>query len=201
MVQLAVAIIVFWILIAASVRAVKIRLLLFVIPIVVLCALVAWYVLKTLLIPAELAEVAVPGLDATVQLAFYYVLDGDSGRYLYLRNAAGRVRKNMSAFDWVHWPRTSLYLMGDGRIAVLGPTYDDYVLDPKRLTIETLWQGTPSDTWTYFGAFDFNHNKLQFIPASEQRECTETRGVEDPGGTRPQGRAARCYQRDLKNQS
>jgi hypothetical protein len=102
----------------------------------------------------------------------------DSGRYLVLRNGVGEVRQNMSAFDWVRWPRTSIYLIGDGRIAVLGPTYDDYVLDARRLTIEGLRAGTPSDTWAwaYFGAFDFNHNKLTFIPASEQRECTDTRG-------------------------
>jgi hypothetical protein len=82
---------------------------------------------------------------------------------------------------------------------VLGPTYDDYVVDPKRRTIDGLWHGTPSDTWTYFGAFDFKDNKLMFIPASEQRECTPTRGITDPSATRPQGRNDWCDREVLKN--
>jgi hypothetical protein len=113
----------------------------------------------------------------SIRLEFYGLdWSNHSGRYLVVKNAAGEARQGMSAFDWTHWPRTSIYLIGDGRVAVLGPTYDDYVVDPKRRTIDSLWHGTRSDTWTYFGAFDFKDRKLMFIPASEQRECTATRG-------------------------
>jgi hypothetical protein len=121
------------------------------------------------------------------------------GRYLVLKSGAGEVRQGMSAFDWVHWPRTSIYVMGDGRISVLVPTYDDYVVDAKRRTIDGLREGTVSDSWTYFGAFDFKGNKLEFIPASEQRECTATRGITDPSATRPQGRDDQCHQEELTN--
>jgi hypothetical protein len=200
MIPLAVVVVFLWTLIVASVRWIKIRLLLIALPVVALSAPVASCIVKTVLIPVESAEVAVPNSDTTIKLEFYRVLDwsNNSGRYLVLRNGVGEVRQNMSAFDWVHWPRTSIYLISDGRIAVLGPTYDDYVLDARRLTIESLRAGTPSDTWTYFGAFDFNHNKLTFIPASDQRECTDTRGENYAWETRPQGRADRCRQEDLR---
>ena len=194
---------VLWILIFARVRGTKVRLLLVLVPIVAICAPISSCIVKTILFPVETAEVAVPDSDATVRLEFYGVLDWnhdhDSGRYLVLKSAAGEVRQNMSAFDWVHWPRTSIYLIDDGRIAVLGPTHDDYVVDPKRRTIDSLRYGTASDAWTYFGAFDFKDNKLKFIPASEQRECTPTRGITDASATRPQGRFDRCHQEELKN--
>lgn len=185
----------------ASVRGIKIRLLLIALPILALCAPVTSCMVRTVLIPVHTAEIAIPNSDTTIKLEFYGVLDwgNDSGRYLFLRNSVGEVRQNTSAFDWVHWPRTSIYLIDDGRIAVLGPTYDDYVLDARKLTIEPLRAGSPSDTWTYFGAFDFNHNKLTFIPASEQRECTDTRGETYAWETRPQGRADRCRQGNLRN--
>lgn len=200
MIPLAVVVVLLWILIVASVRGFKIRLLLITLTVVTLCAPVASCIVKTVLIPVESAEVAFPNSDTIIKLEFYGVLDwsNDSGRYLVLKNGGSEVRQNMSAVDWVHWPRTSIYLIGDGRIAVLGPTYDDYVLDARSLTIEGLRAGTPSDTWTYFGAFDFSHNKLKFIPASEQRECTDTRGENYAWQTRPQGRADRCRQEDLR---
>jgi hypothetical protein len=194
---------VLWILIFVKVRGTKVRLLLVLVPIVAICAPISSCIVKTILIPAETVEVAVPDLDVTLRLEFYRVLDWkldkDARRYLVLRTTAGEVRRNMPAFDWVHWARTSIYQMGDGRIAVLGPTYDDYVVDPKRRTIDSLWYGTTSDTWIYFGAFDFKGERLMFIPASEQRECTPTRGITDPSATRPQGRADRCHQEDLRN--
>jgi hypothetical protein len=193
-----------WILIFAWIRRTKNRLVLatlvlITLPILALFIPASWYIVRSMLVPSETAEVALPNFDATLGLEFYLTWGNESGRYLVLRDAAGVIRKDMFAFDWAHWPRTSLYLIGDGRVAVLGPTYDDNVVDPKRRTIDGLWYGTPSDTWTYFGAFDFKNNKLAFIPASEQRECTPTRGITDPSDTRPQGRNDRCDQEALKN--
>jgi hypothetical protein len=203
MIALLIAILVLWVLTVALVQGAKVRLLLVLVPIVAICAPISWWIVKTILYPVKTAEVAVPDSDEIVRLEFYGVLDwnrdNDSGRYLVLKSGVDEVRQSMTAFDWVHWPRTSIYLMGDGRIAALGPTYDDYVVDPKRRTIGTLRQGTASDTWTYFGAFDFKNNKLKFIPASEQRECTPTRGITDALATRPQGRDDRCRQEELKN--
>jgi hypothetical protein len=205
MIVCAVGIAVLWILILARVRRTKVRLLLMTLvlitlPILALCVPVSWYIVRSMLVPAETAEAALPNLEATIGLEFYGLdWSNHSGRYLVVRNAAGEIRQGMSAFDWAHWPRTSIYLIGDGRVAVLGPTYDDYVVDPKGRTIDGLWHGTRSDTWTYFGAFDFKNRKLVFIPASEQRECTATRGITDPSATRPQGRNDRCRQEELEN--
>ena len=204
MIVCAVGIAVLWILIFARVQRTKVRLLLITLvlitlPILALCIPASWYTVRSMLVPAETAEAALPNLEATIGLEFYLNWSNDSGRYLVVRNAAGVIRQGMSAFDWAHWPRTSSYLIGDGRVAVLGPTYDDYVVDPKRRTIDSLWYGIRSDTWTYFGAFDFKNRKLVFIPASEQRECTATRGITDPSATRPQGRNDRCDQEALKN--
>jgi hypothetical protein len=196
------AVAVLWTLIFAKVRGTKVRLLLLVlVPILAICAPISSGIVRTILVPVETAEVALPGLDATLRLEFYDVLDwrNDSGRRLILTTATGEVRQHISAVDWAHWPRTSIYLLDDGRIAVLGPTYDDYIVDPKRRTIDGLWHGTASDTWRYFGAFDFKGQNLGFIPASEQRECTPTRGITDPTATRPQGRDDRCHQGELKN--
>ena len=192
-----------WILILARVQQTKARLLLaalvlIMVPILALCIPASWYIVRSMLVPAKAAEIALPGLETTIRLEFYLHWSSDSGRYLAVRNAAGVIRRRMSAFDWTHWPRTSIYLIGDGRVAVLGPTYDDYIVDPRTRTIDTLWNGTPSDTWTYFGAFDFRNEKLVFIPTSEQRECTATRGVTDPSAARPQGRSDQCDQGALK---
>lgn len=199
----AISIAVLLIVIPARVQRTKARLLLIAlvlttVPILALSIPVAWHIVRSMLIPAKAAEVGLPDLEATLGLEFYLHWSNGSGRYLVVRNSEAVVRQHMSAFDWTHWPRTSVYLVNDGRIAVLGPTYDDYIVDPKRRTIETLWSDTPSDTWTYFGAFDFRNEKLVFIPASEQRECTATRGVTDPSAARPQGRSDRCDQEALK---
>ncbi|MHC2801965.1 hypothetical protein ACVMII_001711 [Bradyrhizobium diazoefficiens] len=189
----AVGIAVLLILILARVQRTEARLslvalVLITVPILALCIPASWYVVRSMLIPTKAAEIELADLEATLGLEFYLHWSSDSGRYLVVRNSAGVVRQHLSAFDWTHWPRTSVYLINDGRVAVLGPTYDDYIVDPKRRTIETLWNGTPSDTWTYFGAFDFRNEKLVFIPASEQRECTATRGVTEPSAARPEGR-------------
>ena len=190
-------------LILARVQRTKARLLLIAlvltaVPILALCIPASWCVVRSMLVPAKAAEIELPDLESTLGLEFYLHWSTDSGRYLVVRNSAGVVRQHLSAFDWTHWPRTSVYLVNDGRLAVLGPTYDDYVVDPKRRTIKPLWNGTPSDTWTYFGAFDFRNENLVFIPASEQRECTATRGITDPSAARPEGRSDRCDQEALR---
>ncbi|MET4804405.1 hypothetical protein [Bradyrhizobium sp. LB11.1] len=199
----AAGIVVLLILILTRMQRTKARLLLIAlvitaVPILAVCIPASWYVVRSMLIPAKAAEIELPDLKSTLRLEFYLHWSTDSGRYLVVRNSAGVVRHHLAAFDWTHWPRTSVYLVNDGRVAVLGPTYDDYIVDPKRRSIEPLWNGTPSDTWTYFGAFDFRNEKLVFVPASEQRECTATRGITDPSAARPEGRSDRCDQEALK---
>jgi hypothetical protein len=53
-----------------------------------------------------------PNLEATIGLEFYGLdWSNHSWRYLVVRNAAGEIQQGMSAFDWAHWPRTSIYLL------------------------------------------------------------------------------------------
>jgi hypothetical protein len=156
-------------------------------------------------LPIESAEIAVSNPDAIVRLEFGGVTSWSTElgrRYLVLNDAAGEIRKNLPDEDWMHWPRTSVYKTGDGRIALLAASFDDYVIDPKARTIESLRQGTPSDAWTYLGAFDFGekYRGLKFFSASAQRECTATRGMSVSGMTRPQGRAPDCHTEDLLRQ-
>ena len=199
MVPVAIALLLLWLLwlwLIASARSAKIQLLIAAIPVLTICAPIASYIIQTRFVPAEEAEVVIPDSDATtIKLQFFRTDYSDGSRYLFFKTGSVEVRQEMSGMDeWVHWPRTSVYLMGDGRIAVLGPSYDDYVVDPKRQTITNLPNGTSSDTWIYFGAFDLkaNHRRLRFVPASEQGECTPTLNEPNPSATRPQGRFARC---------
>ena len=169
--------------------------------IVMVCASVLFWNARNayyLRYPIERAEIAIRKADRSVLRLEYYGGDDEQNAkgYLTFVDGLGEVRKKMEgSHDWVHWHRTSVYLMGDERIAVLGPGYDDYVVDPKRRTIADLRQGTASDDWAYLGAFDFadEYKGLKFIPASEeQRECTPTLGELHPWATRPQGRRVRC---------
>jgi hypothetical protein len=180
-----------------SVRGLKIRLLLIALSIFVLAS-VASRMMQAEALPIESAEIAVSNPDAVVRLEFWGVANWRTElgrRYIALNDAAGEIRKDLPNADWMHWPRASVYKTGDGRVALLTAGFDDYVIDPKKRTIETLRQGTPSDTWTYLGAFDFGekYKGLKFFSASAQRECTATQGMSVLAMTRPQGRAFDCH--------
>lgn len=206
MIPVAIVLVSLWILIIASVRGIKTRLLLIAIPLA-LSAPIASYVLQTATFAAESAEVVVPNSGSTLKLEFDGGWDEPNAKgYLIFKNEVGEVRKKMEGSDdWVHWPRTSVYLMNDGRVSVLGTSFDDYVIDPKNLSIDVLPPTTPSNSWVYFGAFDFaeKYRGLVFIPASEERECTATRVNAEWSSkmvyTRPQGRRERCNRNELKN--
>jgi hypothetical protein len=206
MIPFAIVLVLLWILLIASVRGIKIRLLLIAIP-VAACAPIASCVIQTATFAAESAEVVVPNSGSSLKLEFDGGWDEPNAKgYLIFKNGVGEVRKKMEgSYDWVHWPRTSIYLMDDGRVSVLGTSFDDYVIDPKNLSIEVLPPTTPSNSWIYFGAFDFaeKYSGLMFIPASEERECTATRLNAESSSkmvyTRPQGRRERCNRDELKN--
>ena len=87
--------------------------------------------------------------------------------------------------------------MTDGS-AILGPTYDDYVVDPKGRTIDSLWHGTRSDTWTYFGAFDFNRKFIvhSCIRAARMHGDTGHNEIHRPLG--PKGAIMECDRRHSK---
>ena len=136
-----------------------------------------------------------------MKLDFYYVLDvNNSGRYLVINAPHGRIRGNIDGLDWAHWSRTSLYLTEDGKIAVLGVAYADYIVDPSNLTMKALNGEVSSGGWTYLGAFDGGTN-LKFIPANKQRESNPTAMHEEeppPRVARRQSRHEWCRQEELK---
>src|SRR3982751_6379364 len=73
----AVGIAVLLILILTRVQRTKARLLLvalvlIAVPISVLCIPASWYIVRSMLIPAEAAEIEIPDLEATLGLEFYF---------------------------------------------------------------------------------------------------------------------------------
>lgn len=196
MVALVLVLVFICIAIFASVRGLKARLILTTLSILA-CTPIGFLITRPES-PIESAETAVPNTGAIVRLEYWGVADfwsSDFGRrYLILEDGGGEIRESLPDADWIHWPRASIYETGDGRVALLAAAFDDYVIDPKARTIESLRQGTPSDTWTYLGSFDFGekYKGLKFFSASAQRECTDTLGKSVSGMTRPQGRALDC---------
>src|ERR1700737_3927027 len=84
MIVSAVGIAVLWILILARVQRTKARLLLIAlvlitVPILALCIPASWYIVRSMLVPAETAETALPNLEATIGLEFYLHWSNDSG--------------------------------------------------------------------------------------------------------------------------
>jgi hypothetical protein len=133
------------------------------------------------LVPAYSASMAVTDLQTTLTLRFYYIWDenSDHGRYLRVSGPNGSTTVAMTAFDWAHNGRTSIYVTPRKQIAIVGPIGDDYLvsLDPPR----TDPAREPSDDWTYLGAFDFEGapgvgRQLGFISAEQQAECIPMRG-------------------------
>jgi hypothetical protein len=140
-------------------------------------------------VPAYSASFTERGV--TLELQFFRGNDifsdglASSGRYLTLTSPNGRVRYNMQGWDWIHRARTSIYATESGNFAVLGPDYDDVLIDTGRLVTSRAFR-VASQNWTYLGAFDFaeaqsgGHGKtLRFIPATEQAECVPTGPLSD----------------------
>jgi hypothetical protein len=70
-------------------------------------------------VPPYTATMVIPELRAQLTLRFYYVWDegAEHGRYLTIRGPAGNTTIAMTAYDWAHNSRTSIYRTPDGEIA------------------------------------------------------------------------------------
>jgi hypothetical protein len=148
-------------------------------PVVAFAAYIAFWSV----VPAYSASTEIADLQTTLTLRFYYIWDeqADHGRYLYMRTPAGKIRIAMTAFDWAHNSRTSIYVTPERKIAIIGPIGDDYLasLDPP----QTMIAKGPSDDWSYLGAFDFQllqggARRLRFVSAAEQAECIPMVGAD-----------------------
>ena len=161
-----------WNPIGATVALLLLAPLALILPVVIV---VAGCIAHSAIVPAHSASTKIPDLETDLTLRFYYTWnDADSGRYLYINAPSGRIRIAMTAFDWAHNGRTSIYLTTERKVAVLGPSGDDYLvsLDPLTTNVAT---GT-SENWVYLGAFDFQlaeggWQSLRFVGATEQAEC------------------------------
>ena len=124
--------------------------------------------------------------NVTLKLEFFRANDLFSDgldskvRYLTLTGPNGRVKYGMQGWDWIHRARTSVYATENGNFAVLGPDYEDVLIDTGQLTTSHAFRVASQD-WTYLGAFDFvrgqngDHDRsFRFIPAAEQAECVPT---------------------------
>ena len=150
------------------------------IPLAPIVALLAW----ATFVPAYSASTFIASLRTNLTLCFYYTWDENTGRgrYLYVNGPTGSLRLAMTAFDWAHTGRTSLYLTPQREIGVLGPMDDDYVISLDPLRSRPLREAPKG--WVYLGAFDyewspFNERRLRFIGAEEQAECIPMRSDED----------------------
>ncbi|UPK05325.1 hypothetical protein [Bradyrhizobium sp. 170] len=158
-----------WNPVVATVTLLLLAPLALILPVVIV---VAGLFVHSAIVPAHSASTTIPDLETDLTLRFYSTWgDTDSGRYLYVNTPRGRIRIYMTAFDWAHYGRTSIYLTPERKIAVLGPSGDDYLvsLDPLTTKIAT----GASENWTYLGAFDFQFmegggRSLRFIGAAEQ---------------------------------
>ena len=137
---------------------------------------VAGWIAHSAIVPAHSASAKIPDLGADLTLRFYYTWDenADAGRYLYVNAPSGRIRIAMTAFDWAHNSRTSVYLTPERKIVVLGPAGDDYLVSLDPLTTKVA--AGVSENWAYLGAFDFQPAEdggrpLRFVSAAEQAEC------------------------------
>jgi hypothetical protein len=151
------------------------------IPLAPLAGWLAWVTF----VPAYSASTFIADLRTNLTLGFYYTWDEntDRGRYLYVNGPTGSLRLAMTAFDWAHTGRTSLYLTPQREIGVLGPMDDDYVISLDPLRSHPLRRRAPNG-WVYLGAFDYersphNERRLRFIRAEEQAECIPMRSDED----------------------
>ncbi|WKA25477.1 hypothetical protein [Bradyrhizobium roseum] len=150
--------------------------------------------------PAYSASVVIPELNTTIKLDFYWVWDEtqESGRYLTVSTQQRSVRSQIGGSDWVHNARTSVYVTAERNIAVLGPMETDYVIDPRKVELNSLSPYASSVGWKYIGAFDIAGPTLQFFPASRQPECIPMPTSRDenwPKMSRAEYRKQNCYSR------
>jgi hypothetical protein len=142
-----------------------------VLPVVIIAAGV---IAHSAMVPVHSASTTIPDLETGLTLRFYSTWsDADSGRYLYVDTPRGGIRIYMTAFDWAHHARTNVYLTPERKIAVLGPSGDNYLVSLDPLTTNVA--AGVSENWTYLGAFDFQpaetgERPLRFISAAEQSQ-------------------------------
>jgi hypothetical protein len=142
-------------------------------------AAIALWFLYHRVVPAYSASTHISEIQTTVTLRFYYT-DTDQGRYLYVKSPNGGIRIAMTAFDWAHDGRTSIYLTPQHKVGVAGPAGDDYLVSLDPPIVENA-RGY-SDDWAYLGAFDFGvgigtKRLLRFVSAAEEAECIPMRGA------------------------
>jgi hypothetical protein len=143
--------------------------------------LLAGALVHSVIVPDHTATARIPDLDTDLTLRFYSTwADNDSGRYLYINTPRGKIKIYMTAFDWAHNARTSIYLTPERRIAVLGPMGDDHLVSVDTLTTSNVAAASESEKWAYIGAFDFQfaedgRRPLRFVSAAEQAECIPMR--------------------------
>jgi hypothetical protein len=162
-----------WSPVGATVALILLAPLVLILPAVIV---VAGWIAHSAIVPAHSASTKIPDLETDLTLRFYYTWDenADAGRYLYVNAPSGRIRIAMTAFDWAHNSRTSVYLTPERKIAVLGPSGDDYLVSLAPLTTKVA--AGVSENWAYLGAFDFpltegGGRSLSFVGAAEHAEC------------------------------
>jgi hypothetical protein len=161
-----------------------------------LFAPIAAVVLAWTFVPKHSADLQIKERNTTITLQFYLTIGG-TGRYLTVKTPYGWITENICGFDWAHWSRTSIYLTEDQKIAVLGPTYCDYLISTNPVEMTRAFN-IPSENWTYLGAFQLGAypkhdtpNAFRFIPAGEQTEFIELATDEKPPDWAPRNHARR----------
>lgn len=133
-------------------------------------------------VPAFAAQTVIHEVNARVKLEFYYVIDEGkgSGRYLTIDTTKGSTTIPLTAFDWAHNARTSIYLTTTGMIGIVEPTSGrDILFSPETHSV-TEAHNMESQSWTYIGAFDYNgatyNREFRFYSREQQPECIPTLG-------------------------
>jgi hypothetical protein len=173
-------------------------------PLLLLGAPFAGWMIYQTFVPAYSASFL--NKNVTLKLEFFRANDlfGDGldskVRYLTLTGPNGRVKYGMQGWDWSHRARTSIYATDNGNFVVLGPDYEDVLIDVGQLTTSRAFRIASQD-WTYLGAFDFvrgqngDHDRtFRFISATEQAECVPSWPLSDGEARLPRGaaRKQRC---------
>jgi hypothetical protein len=162
-------------------------------------ALVVAYVGYYFWMPAYSAVAYFDRYGFNVRLDFYLTDDEahDSGRYLSVIAGSAYHTFIVPGWGWTRRPRTSVYRIDEGHIAVLSPFGYDYriTLSPYALAPVVSDNGAQ---WQYLGAFDFifppgSRPRLEFFDA-HLAECIPMAG--EPGSwaalPRAQARQASC---------
>jgi hypothetical protein len=85
-------------------------------------AAIAVWIAYWKVVPVYSASTQLTDLQTTLTLRFYYTWDEntDHGRYLYVTAPNGSTEIAMTAFDWAHNSRTSIYLTPQRKIGIIG---------------------------------------------------------------------------------